>query len=197
VNDVFGANNSAGLKSTDSDIQSADVVYLVGAGGAVTPVYYYDDGAEATWYTAGGDAAGDLPIVYGDGFYIGRVAGDPINLVVSGEVKKAPTSGVINPGWNYLSSVAPVGTTLGNSGLKDFLTPTDSDYLTVDNVYIPNPDGSFTIAYYYDDGTEATWYTAAGDSAENLALQGGLLIFSRSASAKSYTLSVPAAYGSL
>jgi hypothetical protein len=197
INDVFGATNSAGLKSTDSDIQSADVIYLVGAGGAVTPVYYYDDGSEATWYTADGDPAGNLPIVYGDGFYVGRVAGSPINLVVSGEVKTEATSGVITPGWNFLSSVAPTGMTLGTSGLKDFLTPTDSDYLTVDNVYIPNADGSFTIAYYYDDGSEATWYTAEGEPAADLALEGGLLVFSRSASAKGYTLSVPTSYSSL
>lgn len=197
INDVFGATNTSGLKSTDGDIQNADVIYIVGAGGAVTPVYHYDDGSEATWYTADGDLAGNLPLVYGDGFYVGRIAGSPIDLVLTGQVKTEATSGVITPGWNFLSSVAPTGITLGTSGLKDFLTPTDGDYLTVDNVYIPNADGSFTIAYYYDDGSEATWYTAEGNPASDLALESGFLVFSRSASAKGYTLNVPTSYSSL
>ena len=196
ISDIFGANNAAGLKSTDGDIDSADVIYLVGSGGAVTPVYYYNDGSEQAWYTAEGEPAGDLPLVYGDGFYIGRKAGDPLNLVVSGEVKTVPTSGVVAPGWNFLSGVAPAGLTLGNSGLKNFLSSTDGDYLTVDNIYIPNPDGSFTIAYYYDDGSEAEWYTADGEPAADLQLNGGFLIFSRS-STKNYTLNVPTSYSSL
>jgi hypothetical protein len=197
VSDVFGAANSAGLTATAGDMATADVIYLLGAGGSVTPIYFYDDGSEANWYTADGDLAGDLPIIYSDGFYIGRVAGSSLNLVTSGEIKIKPTSSVITPGWNFLSSVAPIGLTLGTSGLETALTSTDGDYLTVDNVYLPNSDGSFTIAYFYDDGSEAAWYTASGDLASDLSLEAGFLILSRSAGAKTCTLSVPTSYSNL
>lgn len=197
ISDVFGVANSAGLTATDGDMATADVIYLLGAGGSVTPIYFYDDGSEANWYTADGAPAADLPIVYSDGFYIRRVNGSSLNLVTTGEIKTKPTSGVISPGWNFLSSVAPVGLTLGTSGLQTALTSTAGDYLTVDNVYLPNSDGSFTIAYFYDDGSEAAWYTADGNPASDLGLESGFLILSRSTAAKSYTLSVPTTFSNL
>jgi hypothetical protein len=81
--------------------------------------------------------------------------------------------------------------TLANSGLKNFLTTcTDGEFLKVDNVYIPTSTG-FTIAYYYDDGDERGWYTASGNPADNLKLEGCFLILSRSATNKAITLSVP------
>jgi hypothetical protein len=192
VNDVFGANNSFGLTSTDSEIQNADQIYLPTSSGTII-IYYYNDGSPDTgWYTSDGNLAGNLPIIYSDGFYIKRVNGDPVNIVLQGEVKTRPTAGVYTPGWNILSSVVPAGLTLQNSNLQNFITSSsDGDYLTVDNVYIPNGQ-SFDIVYYYNDGGPDTgWYTSAGDPAGNLALSGAFLILSRSGNAKPYTINFP------
>ena len=198
VSDVFGAANSFDLTGTDAEFDTADQIYVPTSSGT-SIVYYFDDGSPDTgWYTSEGDPAGDLPIVYSDGFYVKRVAGAPVSLVTSGEVKTKPTSGVVIPGWNILSSVAPVGLTLDGSGLQNFIsTSDDGDFLTVDNVYIPT-GASSTIVYYFDDGSPDTgWYTSDGDPAGDLTLEGAFLIFSRSVSNSPYTLSVPTNYSGL
>lgn len=198
VSDVFGATNSAGLASTDDSFLTADLIYLIGAGGSATTIYYYDDGEDAGWTTTGGVEAGNMPIVYADGFYVLRRPGSgPIDLVVSGEVKTNKTSGMISSGWNFLSTVAPVGMTLDNSGLSAFVKSSDDSFLTADNVYIPKADGSFTVAFYYDDGAEAGWSTSGGVEAGDTPIEGAFLVFGRDAGMKPYTLNVPASYDSL
>lgn len=190
IDEVFGSQNKFGFKSTNSGFETADQIFLPTSQGLVT-VYYYDDGSEKAWYTASGDLAGSLPLVYSDGFYIKRQAGDPITFVVDGEIKPKPTSGVITPGWNFLSSVYPVGLTLSQSGLQNFLTKSsDGSFDTVDNVYIPTANG-FETAYFYDDGSEANWYTVSGNLANDLKIEGAFLILSRAASAKAYKLNIP------
>jgi len=195
VSDIFGANNSAGLTSTDAEIDNADQVFIkTGSGTAI--IYYFNDGSPDTgWYTSSGDPAGDFPIVYSDGFYIQRKPGSSINLVTSGQIKDKPTSGVLNTNWNLLSSVSPTGLTLSNSGLNAFISKSeDGDFTVVDNIYIPN-GSSFDIVYYFDDGSPDTgWYTTGGDPAGNLKLEGAFYLLSKSASAKPYTLSVPSFY---
>jgi hypothetical protein len=203
ISDIFGATNSAGLKpDTDGDfLNNADLVTVLGAGGAQTTIYYYNDGSDQGWYTAGGADAANIPVVYADGFYVKRQAGGgPLNLVVTGEVKTVATKGVLINGYNFISSVAPAGLTLGTSGLQNFISPdTEGDYTgpTVDNVLLPQPNGSFVTAYYYNDGSpDAGWFTATGGDAANLPLEGTFLILNKGAS-KPYTLSVPNSYNSL
>lgn len=199
ISDIFGATNSAGItEDDDGDYTTGnDLIFVPQAGGAVKTVYYYNDGDTAGWFDADGNDAGDLALVYADGFYLRRVAGDPVNLVISGEVKTAPTSGVLASSWNYLSSVAPVGLTVGSSGLENFVTPdAEGNYLAVDNIYIPQPGGTFKIVYYFNDGDTVGWFDADGNEADDVALEGDFLILNRGA-AKPYTLSVPAAYATL
>ncbi len=196
VSDVFGATNSAGLKpSVDGDYTvNTDVAYVF-VDGALKIVYYYNDGAGTTgWYDADGNPAANYPLVYADGFYVKRVAGSTISLVTTGEVKQAPTSGIVNHGWNFLSSVAPAGLTLGTSGLQNFITPSaDGDYTTnCDNVYLYTP--ALRICYYFNDGAGTVgWYDADGNDATGASVEGAFLILDRGAT-KPYTLSVPASY---
>ena len=190
ISDVFGANNTFGLTQTSAGYDRADQIYLPTRNGLVG-IYYYDDGDERGWYTFNGNPAENVPIIYSDGFYIRRVAGSPITIVTAGEIKPRPTRGVLTPGWNYMSSVFPAGLTLENSGLKNFFSISSTGaYDKVDNVYIPSSNG-FIIAYYYDDGDEKGWFTAAGAPADNFKLEGGFLILSRSTTNKAITLSVP------
>ena len=201
VSDVFGATNSAGLTPDDdfNVVTNNDVIFILDNAGNPTQVVFNPEGeVPAGWYTAAGDPAGNLPIVYADGFYIRRAAGSLINLVTSGEVKTKLTSGVLLSNFNYLSSVAPVGLTFGTSGLQNFITQaTNGDPFSapyVDNVLIPTPTGFLTV--YYSDGTgeaAAGWYTAADDDATNIVLEGSFLIRNRGA-AKPYKINVPASF---
>ena len=202
VSDVFGATNSAGLTPDTNDDWATgnDLIYILDAAGAATVVYYFpgNDDAPAGWYTSAGDN-GDIPVVYADGFYVQRGAGSPISLVTSGEVKTKPTQSSLISGWKFLSSVAPAGLTLANSGLNahlTVLTDPEGSYESVDNIYIPKADGSFDVVYYFDGEEGDGWYTSAGDPADSLALEGSFLILNRGA-AKPYTINVPSSYSNL
>jgi hypothetical protein len=196
ISSVFGATNSAGLiASPDGNFEdNADVITVIGAGGVPTKVYYFNDGAGTTgWFTGGNDPAENLPLVHADGFYIEKIAASPA-LVISGEVKVTATKGMLINGYNFVSPVAPVGLTLDNSNLKDFLVASPDGDLgapTVDNVLIPQPNGSFITCYYFNDGAGTTgWFQSNNDPAGSLALEGGFIILNKGAT-KPYTLSLP------
>jgi hypothetical protein len=200
ISDIFGADNSAGLTpDEDGDYLSGnDIVFVPTAGGDLVQIFFFDDGAGTTgWFDSGFGDAANFPIVYADGFYVQRTAGAPIELVTSGEVKTVPTSSMLLPSWNFVSSVAPVGLTLGNSGLEAYVSAdSEGDYLAVDNIFIPNVDGSFTVAFYFDDGDTTGWFDIGFGDASDFALEGGFLILNRGGS-KPYTISVPTSYSSL
>lgn len=203
ISQIFGATNSAGLvPDTDDDfLNGNDLVYVLGGSGAVTIVYYFpgNQDAPAGWYTGDGEDANNIPIIYPDGFYVRRVAGSSIDLVTTGEVKTNQTSNILIPNWNFVSSVAPAGLKLSNSGLNNFisvLTDPDGSFESVDNVYIPKADGSFRIAYYFNDGETQGWFDGDGEPADEADLSGAFLILNRGL-AKPYTLSVPSSYSGL
>ena len=201
ISDIFGATNSAGLKpDTNGNFDAnADVITVIGAGGVPTKVYYFNDGAGTQgWFDANNNEAQNLPLVYADGFYVKRQVGSLINLVVSGEVKTVPTSGSLINGFNFLSPVAPVGLTLDSSNLKNFVSASgDGNIEAVDNVLLPQANGSFITAYYFNDGAGTVgWFQTNNDPAGQLALEGGFLVLNRGL-LKPYTLSVPTYYSSL
>jgi hypothetical protein len=201
VSSVFGAQNSAGLKaSPDGDPTTADNLVISTDSGLLT-VYFFDDGAGTTgWYDASGNPADSVVLPYSDGFFVQRVSGSDINLVVSGELKKAPTSTVISPGYNYLSGVSPAGTglTLATSGLADYISRSaDGDASTVDNVLLPTSGGSYTNCYFFDDGAGTTgWYDASGNPADTSNISSGFLIYNVGET-KSLKISVPSSYATL
>ena len=186
------------------------IVYT--APGASVNIYYFDANGNGTrdeadfdgWYTAGGDVADNQVIPYADGFLVQRVAGDPKTLVVTGEVKKEPTKSVLGSGFNFLSSVAPAGLTLLESGLHQSIsTSADGDSTTVDNVVL-DVAGIQTNAYFFDlnqngvidEADGDAWYTAGGDPANSFTLEGGFYIINVG-SAKPYKISVPTSYSNL
>jgi hypothetical protein len=198
ISSIFGATNSAGLTaSADGDLTTCDVVQIYNGTGFDT-VYYFNDGAGTEgWFDDANNPAADKAIVYADGIFVKRVAGSSINLVIDGEVKKVGTSGVLAAGFNYLGGVSPVGLTLDNSGLATSMTPSaDGDLTTCDTVLLPN-GGAYTTCYYFDDGAGTTgWFDDANNPAGTLSITPGFLILNVGGSS-SYSLGVPAAYGSL
>ena len=200
VSDIFGATNSAGLTaSTDGDFTIVDRILILNDAGSFDTVYYFNDGAGSQgWFDVNGNPAQNKAIIYPDGFYVQRVAGAVLSLVVSGEVKTTQTKGVLTPGFNYLSSVAPVGLTLGTSGLQNSISQSsDGDFSIVDNVLIPLPTGAFRTTYYFNDGLGTQgWFDADGLSVDSLEITPGFLVQNRGAT-KSVTVGVPAFYSTL
>lgn len=201
ISSVFGANNSVGLTaSADGGLETCDTVVVSTSTGLVT-IYYFDDGAGTTgWYDAGGAPAEDVVLPYPDGFFVQRVGGSDIDLVVTGELKKTPTKGALVGGYNYLSSVAPAGTglTLTTSGLSAYISHSaDGDPTTVDNVLLAKTDGSYVTCYFFDDGAGTTgWYDASGAPADDFVLTSGFLIYNVGAT-KPLTVAVPSSYTTL
>jgi hypothetical protein len=196
IGSVFGLTNTAGLTpSTDGDLTTCDLIQIFNGTGFDT-IYYFNDGAGTEgWYDDANNPAVDKPIVYSDGIFVKRIGGSNISLVVSGEVKTNPTSGVLASGFNYLNGVAPVGLSLGASTLESFLTPSvDGDLTTCDLVLLPASGGSYTTCYYFNDGAGTTgWYDDANNPAQSFDLSSGFLIFNVGG-VKPYTVSVPASY---
>jgi len=195
ISSIFGAANSAGLTpSPDGSTGNADTIQVYNGSGFDTIVYINDGAGTEGWYTETGDPAANLPIVYADGFFVKRTTGSgPINLVVSGEIKTVPTSGVLTPGFNYLGAVAPVGLTLATSGLSSYISPSpDGDAATSDSVQI-QVGGAYVVCMYIDG---IGWYSETGDPVDNQVLNTGFLIQNRGTT-KPYTVSVPSSYSSL
>lgn len=199
VSDVFGASNTFGLSpDTDGSGAGADIILIPNASNAFDSIVYFNDGSSTGWFNLQGGEADNQLLPYADGFFVQRVpGGSPINLVVSGEVKTAKTGGVLISGYNYLNAVAPVGLTLGDSGLEDFLAVDETgDPATADAVLIQKPDGTYRTITFFDDGTSSGWYDDQSNLADDAALDGGFLIFNRTG-LKPFTIAVPESYSTL
>ncbi len=210
---VFGLSNSSGLTSSATgDPTTVDNVIVYTAPGVSVNIYYFDANSNGIrdlvdgdgWYTAGGDVADNQTIPYPDGFLVQRVAGVSKTLTVSGEVKTEATKSMLGAGFNFLSSVAPAGLTLLQSGLQNFIsTSATGDPLTVDNVVL-DVAGTQTNTYFFDANQNGTidaidgdgWYTAGGDLADAFVLSPGFYI-SNLGAAKPYKISVPQSYDNL
>jgi hypothetical protein len=209
VSDVFGATNSVGLKSDgDEDPFNNDLILVPNSSNTFDTIYYFDNTGLVDpidvvkgWFTTGGDPADNFILNYADGFFVQRQpgAGAPLTLTVTGEVKTVPTNNVLLSGFNYVGAVAPVGLTLANSGLQNFLTiaTNETEAGTIaDFVLQQQPDGTYRTAYYFNDGETVGWFDTGGDPADTLVLDTGFLIQNKGSN-KSYTLSVPSSYSSL
>lgn len=201
VSSVFGANNSVGLVyDGDEDLTNNDVLLVPNAANAFDTIYYFDNGEISGWYDDLGNEADNRVLNYADAFFVQRRAGaSNLSLVVSGEVKLTPTSSVLVSGYNFLGSVAPVGLTLANSGLQNYLTVATSEEdvaTTADLVLLQQPDGAYRTAYYYNDGETTGWFDDLGNEADSIPLEGGFLIQNKGAG-KAFTVAVPSSYSSL
>jgi hypothetical protein len=194
IADVFGATNSAGLTSTATgNLGTYDAVLVLNAAGtAFTSVFYYDDGTFHTWYDTNFNDMTNLPLVYPDAFYVRRIAGVSKDLVVSGEVKTTPTTLIIHPGNTFAGTVNPAGSTLGNSGLQNFVDPDNGAANDkFDKILIQQPNGAYTAYNYYNDGTFATWYDANFVDATTVPLSPGVVIQSQTVAPKNATINAP------
>ncbi len=203
---IFGAADSAGLLKGFYGPGGADLVYLPNA--TDFDVYFYDDG-EGSWakITPEGYSlvtGGDVSIVYTDGVVIS--AQNPLDLVVTGEVKKDNTLIGNVDRFQLCWSLSPVGATLqstfglvpppatSNSGLDRGSTGWCGTW------YILQNGLEFDI-YFYDDG-EASWCKLTSTGYDLIAdpslisLPSGAIIANENG-ARIYFSCFPASYGGL
>lgn len=201
LSDLFGATNTLGLNGTDSfNSNVADLIYVPNGTGGFDRFFYSTLSGNTGWYNAATfTPAGTTPIVYADGMLIFRRSGADLSLVVSGTVKTTVTKLALAGGqFNYISSVFPVGSTLGNSGISSSLTGTESFNSNVaDVVYVPDGTGGYN-RYFYSTATNNTgWYNAATFTpSDSVALTSGIIILRRGASVN-VAITPPSSYSGL
>lgn len=201
INDVFGEDNSFGLDGTDDfDINNADVIYLPNSSGGLNRYYFSTSQIDGFggWFSSDSLPSGDVPIVYTSGILIQKRAGSPIDFVVTGSVKLSDTLVTLGENFTYISSVAPAGSTLSNSGLENFVDGTDDfDPNNADVVYIPTATGF--NRYFFSTSTIdgfGGWFSTDSVPSGDVEFTGGVLVLNRGA-AKGALLSVPSSYSSL
>ena len=198
IADLFGASNEAGLAATSKySINEADVVYIPNAKG-FDRVFYSSAAGEEGWYTSDFMPAGNIPIPYMDAVLVLRRGVADLDFVVFGSVKLTVTSLALTGGdFNYISTIFPVGSTLGNSGLETSLRGTsDKNPNLADLVYMPDGAGGFNAYYYSNAEGDLKWYGLDGKDASNIPMQSGIVIYRRG-TAKNAVITPPASYSDL
>ena len=198
ISDIFGATNIAGLQPTDEfKSDEADVVFV--PNGAGFDKYFYSNLTGATgWFKSDFTAADNAPLPYMDAIFVLRRAATDLNLVVTGSVKTIQVTLALGAGaFNYITTVYPVGATLGNSGLEANLTATDEFKADeADVVYMPNGSGGYNT-YFYSDLTGAIgWFKSDFTDATNVPMQTGIIILRRGAAINA-TITPPSSYSGL
>lgn len=199
IADVFGANNTAGLKGSD-DVGTADEILVYDA--ATPSTYWYYDGSAggaAGWYDLLFNAAGNVPIGPNEGVVVKRKTAGDVTFSVSGAVKTGNTLIPIKNGLNVLGTVSAKGLTLATSGLVSgtaALQKSD-DIGTADEVIIYSPTSLLT--YWYYDGTAGGtpgWYdllfNAAGSV--NIAPGSAFVVKRKTGAAFNWALPAPSSF---
>ncbi|MFQ3241819.1 MAG: hypothetical protein ACI9JZ_001508 [Lentimonas sp.] len=158
--DVFGAENTAGLKS-GGDSASSDLVYVMSSDGlGVYVVYYYQ--TDSLGFLGGdgwrvlGDSATDMSnVVVGpdDGVIVARKGVGDLSFTVSGSVNGLDHQRGLPAGYSLVSYPFPVDVTLDDSGIYTSTNGyvSGGDSASSDLVYFLQADGSFDIFYRQTD----------------------------------------------
>ncbi len=185
ISDLFGAGNEAGL--TTGDQNTADVVWIPGAGG-FTQMFY-----DTAWRKVGALSFlefPDEPVYFTDGIFVQSRAASSLDVVFTGHVLTKPTvTGVEGGGtFNYLSRVLPVDVKLGESGLGAGLTQGDQN--TGDVVWVPDGTPGGYTQYYYNGAWRKVGALTFLEFPDDTLTSG--FIVQRRGSAGNLTLDIPA-----
>jgi hypothetical protein len=174
---------------------TGDLVYLPDGQGGFDVFHHSEDSAfgAGDWQLVGGASQGaDTPIVYTDAFFI-QVKGAATELVVSGEVKTTDTmKAVFSGGFEYLSAVFPVGSTLNSLGLADSPGFKKGTGTTGDLVFIP-ATGGFRSFHHTEDSAfgAGEWTEIGGDGDGTVAIPSAIILQVRADTDYNASLNVP------
>jgi len=183
---------------------SSDLVWVPTASGSYDRYYYRTPafGGTPEWTDATtGEAIGELPLVYTDGVFVQlRDTSPEIDLVVTESVRTESVTIPAFTGFNLISNVFPVGSTVQNSGLENALvsgaTVSSSDVVWILDVVTGQYD-----RYYYRTpvfGGSPGWVDAVDNSAipDNFELPSAFFI-QRVGGDTNIDIAAPAEYSNL
>jgi uncharacterized protein (TIGR02597 family) len=159
IADVFGAQNSAGLKGGDS-VANADVVWAV-VNGAWKQYFFYDDGFAGDidplqWQTTGSTSdKSDTRIDPDQGLLIVRQAGTNRDVTITGTVKSTATIAPIIAGAQIITNTYPIDKTLDTLGLNTGNSSTglvSGDSVATSDVVYKLENGAWKQYFIYNDG---------------------------------------------
>lgn len=193
---VFGATNSAGLTAGTSSA-TADIVYLTD-GGDLKGIFYKSDSAK--WRQVsdpdGADQDGTV-IPPGSGLLVARKSSGAaeIFLPLRGDALPGRHVVSVSAGFTIANNPFLVPTTLGSSGLHQYLTG-GSGPGTADVLYLEQ-DGELKGYFFKNAGLGGTGWRMLGDSVTNqsavLISPGKALLFKEQVGAASFALPEPLA----
>jgi hypothetical protein len=183
LEEVFGTTVTVLAKGFNAG--AADIVWVPDGNAGYTRYFLH---ASNAWRNAANSAASpNIPLVYTDGILIEKGSASA-SLVISGELKKEGTNAVIVKGFNLISVVAPVGSTLQNLGLEDDLA-SGFNAGAADIVWVPVSAGQY--ARYFRHNT-AGWRSA--DTNVNVTVDVPLpsaILIERGGASKNISLKTP------
>ena len=200
--DYFGADNSAGFQIGGAD--SADIIWIPDGEG-FKKAYYAEAvaflGITEGWklVSTGNDDQSGFPIDFTSGLIIQRRAAEPLDLTFTGHVKLTPTAVTADAPFTYISRVYPAGSTLGNSGIGDSVTPGGADATT--NIWLADGAG-FKKGYFAEEvaflGVTEGWklVSTGNDDQADFPLTSGVIV-QRNKEAFDIMLTPPAFYADL
>ena len=173
IADVFGADNSAGLKGSDGPGTADNILIQTGSNSFAT--YYYQTGGlgGTGWRSAASssvDASGTI-IPHGSGIIAVRGESADLKVSVMGSVFPDDVVTPVEQGFNWKAPSLPVDVTLAGffganneAGLKASDGPG-----TADNILVFDRNGNITTYYYQTGGLGGTGWRGAANSSTDQA----------------------------
>lgn len=190
---IFGATNTAGLRSGSTSATS-DIVYVDDGAGDLK-AYFYRSTASA-WRLVSAPSGADQNAVVvppNRGLIVARKSGgNAVTIRISGdEMVGTDSADVVNSGFSVVNNPWTVSTTLDGSGLKNFVAG-GSTAASADTVYLES--GGVLTAYFYRSSV-SQWRLVSAPSGANqgaaLVSAGKAILFGKKALANEFVLQQP------
>ncbi len=192
LEEIFGTGSDSVLTRA-LNANTADIVWLPDGTGGYDRYFIHSTGQVRIAGTT--TPAPDVPVIYADGLIVQK-RNAAAELVVSGEVKTSGTTNLAVPGFNILSTVAPVGLTLFTSGIAGDIAQALNPN-TADIVWVQQPDATYKKYFRHSSGSWRDVDAPTVALAEDVPLPSAVIIQRKGASPTAVSLDVPESYANL
>ena len=192
VNDLFGADNAFGFKSSpngDLDVDRPDLIYVLNPETGIVKTLFFSTFPDFVgWYDVFDFTEAGDTLLYPDHGLAILVRGPDVEVTLSGTVKKGDFTASVFEGFNIMSLMNPVSSadsdnavTLGNSGLytgdgsTGVVASPDGSLDSADLVYVLDESTGVISRYFYSTFPgNVGWYNVFDfQSADDVLLKSG------------------------